>query len=370
MIYKKAIKYFLLSFVTLAFVASIFVTPTWGIPIQGTAIKTKLKNYLLNPDFDIWQRNTSFTFVSGGGTEGFVSADMARGDVGAGATIIINRAAFTVGQTAVPDEPKYYMNANRTVVGTLSTAPFGQRIEDVRTLAGKTITWTFYAKCATGTFNLLARMKQGFGTSGSSDVDTAPQTAVLTTTWAKYTFTFNLDSISGKTITADSFIAARLEWDKAQGATDQVQLAHMQLVEGPVGQPIFDKLPFGEELLRCQRYLYKTFPYDIAIGDAKGADGAITHYISIAGVGLMHSVRISYPTPMYGHATAPGIATYNPTGGTVNLWYNASDGGDSGTGGTSQDTEYGVNIPHTQVSTDGVGEVALIHFAADKQIGP
>ena len=110
---------------------------------------------------------------------------------------------FTLGQTDVPDNPEYYL---RAVTTTDSSADAGtilsQRIEDVRTFAGQTITVSFYAK-ADAVKNINIELRQDFGTGGSPSSQiaaTTPQKFALSTTWTKYTKTFSVASISGKTL--------------------------------------------------------------------------------------------------------------------------------------------------------------------------
>ena len=112
------------------------------------------------------------------------------------------RQAFTLGQTDVPDNPEYYL---RAVTTTDSSADAGtilsQRIEDVRTFAGQTITVSFYAK-ADAVKNINIELRQDFGTGGSpsSQIAATTQKFALSTTWTKYTKTFSVASISGKTL--------------------------------------------------------------------------------------------------------------------------------------------------------------------------
>ena len=121
---------------------------------------TGFRNKIINGDFDIWQRATSQT------TSGYGSDDHWR-NIHYGSTKTTSRQTFTVGQTDVPGNPKYY---KRTVVTTGSGAgDFASiltKVEDVRTLSGKTATLTFYAK-ADSPKNIAVEVSQIFGTGGS-----------------------------------------------------------------------------------------------------------------------------------------------------------------------------------------------------------
>jgi len=57
-----------------------------------------------------------------------------------------------------------------------------QKIEDVRTFAGQTVTYSFWAKASTGTPNIGVAMQQNFGSGGSpsSEVMTSPAVQAIT----------------------------------------------------------------------------------------------------------------------------------------------------------------------------------------------
>jgi hypothetical protein len=86
---------------------------------------------------------------------------------------------------------------------TKSTASesIGQRIEDVRTFAGQTITLSFFAKSGSGTPNISVELNQSFGAfSTSPEVNTYVNKIALSTSWTRYTATITVPSISGKNI--------------------------------------------------------------------------------------------------------------------------------------------------------------------------
>ena len=320
-----------------------------------------MKNYLLNADFDIWQERTHFTITTG---VGGVNTDLWRHDRGTGAILVISRQAFAMGQTDVPDNPTYYMRVNRIVAGIAASA-IGQRIEDVRTLAGKNATWTFWARSAAGTFTLKAQSTQIFGTAGSSDVITAQQDINLTTTWQKFTVTLAIGSLSGKTVTSDSAVAFQLKWFETEGPTNSFDIAHTQVVAGDVGQTVFEHKTFAESLLEAQRYRFKSFPYATAPAQAAGGEGAIGRYVSVGGE-LDQGMRFSFPVPMY---STGGIGFFNP-GDTNALWYNVTGTANSGAASVMDEDAHGFTIKHTQVSGDNAGDYCLIHFYKNLSIGP
>jgi hypothetical protein len=80
-----------------------------------------------------------------------------------------------------------------------------QPIEDVRTFAGQTATVSFWAK-ADASRTIQVTFTQLFGSGGSSTVINSAAVQTITTSWARYSFTMTLPSISGKTIGTSSLL--------------------------------------------------------------------------------------------------------------------------------------------------------------------
>ena len=143
-----------------------------------------MRNAIINGNFDIWQRGTSFT-GNEYGADRWVHNRI-------GTTHTATRQAFTLGQTDVPGEPTYFC---RTVVSSVAGAGnlsvLVQRIEDVRTFAGQQVTVSFWAK-ADATKNIAVELDQNFGTGGSPSADVAAigvTKVSIGTSWQKVTVT-------------------------------------------------------------------------------------------------------------------------------------------------------------------------------------
>src|SRR3954463_6731380 len=92
------------------------------------------------------------------------------------------------------------------------------RIEGVRTLAGKLVTLSFLASASAGTPKIGVEVEQVFGTGGSANVPAATGQITLSTTPTRYSITFTVLSIAGKTIgTAGDHLSLNL-W-LSSGAT-------------------------------------------------------------------------------------------------------------------------------------------------------
>jgi hypothetical protein len=123
--------------------------------VDQTVVLEANRNKIINGNFDVWQRGTSFSALGYG-------ADRWRSYYTGGTTTVYSQQSFTLGQTDVPDNPEFYA---RLVVTSDSTsdsrASFNQKIEDVRTFAGQTVTVSFWAK-ANATKDLAIELLQYF----------------------------------------------------------------------------------------------------------------------------------------------------------------------------------------------------------------
>jgi hypothetical protein len=212
------------------------------------------KNYFINGDFDLWQRGTSFT------ASGVYTADRWKQNHNtAGATY--SRQAFTLGQTDVPGEPRYFMRVAVTSAAASTSSVLRHRIEGVRTLAGQTATLSFWAQCDTPkTFNITVAQIFGTGGTPSSPVTVVSSNRSIGTGWARYTVTVNINSLTGKTIgiNGDDYLEVHI-LETGSFSTFTLELAQFQMEKGSIATD-FEQRPAGLELALAQRYFEKSFP--------------------------------------------------------------------------------------------------------------
>jgi hypothetical protein len=207
------------------------------------------KNKIINGDFGIWQRGTSFS------SGGFTSDRWLLQIDGSGATRAITQQTFTPGAAPVVGyEGQYFFRYNQSVAGTSATYNvLDSRIEDVRVLAGQIVTVSFWAKAAAAT-SISSSIQQVFGTGGSAEVaGLSTSTFTLTTSWVRYSYTGTLASISGKTIGTGSYAALRFNFPL--NATFTIDIWGVQLEAGSAHTPFTTASgSIGGELALCQRY--------------------------------------------------------------------------------------------------------------------
>jgi hypothetical protein len=174
---------------------------------------------------------------------------------------------------AIPgQEPKNY--ARLVTSGQSASnayAFFVQKIESVRTLAGKTATISFWAKTGSGTPKISVEFEQVFGTGGSpsSVVATYCGQVTVSTSWTRYSLTVNVPSIFGKTVgTTDDgsinlniWVSGGSDFNSRTGSigiqNNTFDFWGVQ-VEANYQPTPFEQRPIGTELDLCQRY-YRTF---------------------------------------------------------------------------------------------------------------
>jgi|LakMenEpi03Aug12_release.lakeMendotaPanAssembly.Ray.scaffolds.fasta_scaffold229116_2 hypothetical protein len=209
------------------------------------------KNKIINGDFSINQRSFTTDTIGAYGFDRWTWGS-------SGATGTYSTQAFTAG--AAPVAGYEATNFARVAVTTGNDfCRLIQRIESVRTFAGQTATLSFWAKGTNPTTagKLNVRLQQNFGSGGSASVDTAEQDLTLTANWVRYSYTFAIPSISGKTIGTASYLEVGIgQLANASTQSWTLDLWGVQLEYGSKATP-FQTASGGSpqaELAMCQRY--------------------------------------------------------------------------------------------------------------------
>ena len=213
------------------------------------------KNKIINGDFGIWQRGTSFSNPAAGA---YTADRWYINYGGTGATRTISQQTFTPGTAPVAGyEASYFFRWAQTVAGSGSTYDvISQHIEDVRIFAGNTITLSFWAK-SDATRTIAPSIVQNFGSGGSGSVTTSGSTVTTSTSWQRFTQTFAIPSITGKTIGTSSSL--RLDIYIANNTVQTVDIWGVQLEYGSKATPFETATgTIQGELAACQRYYWRT----------------------------------------------------------------------------------------------------------------
>jgi hypothetical protein len=229
------------------------------------------KNHIINGDFFVNQRNFSSSTATGYGFDRWQNVTD-----GSSGTATFSAQTFTAGAAPVAGyEARNFLRCvttGQTAAGVFTL--FEQFIEDVRSIAGQTVTISFWAKAATGTPKIAVEVEQYFGSGGSPSSSTATYAGQVTisTSWARYSVTVAVPSISGKTIgtTANSSFSAINLW-VSSGTTFNSRTGSLGIqsntfdiwgvqVEAGSTATAFQTATgtIQGELALCQRYYYRT----------------------------------------------------------------------------------------------------------------
>jgi hypothetical protein len=286
---------------------------------------------------EIWQRGTSFNAPVNTYTFGADRFKHVRD--GSGSTVTISQQSFAPGTAPVaPYESSFFLRFAQTVAGTGTTySTFEQAIEDVRTFAGQTVTLSFWAK-ADATRTLSSRLVQAFGSGGSTRVDVLGSTLTLTTSWARYTQTYTLPSIAGKTIGANNQLLVEL--DLAMNVAQTLDFWGFQLEAGSTATAFKrNGANVGEELASCQRYYYRASDTSSSFGTV-GAGWAVSTTASQILTVFPVSMRIKPTSVEFGTLLlSDGVGTITVTALTLDANISSISNGASIVSGTGQ-TQY------------------------------
>jgi hypothetical protein len=215
------------------------------------------KNKIINGNFGVWQRGTSF---SGLADQVYFADRFVTEWYANGATNVFSRQSFTPGTAPVSGYESTYFarcavtsGAAGTIVGT------SQKIENVQTFAGQTVTVSFWAKADTARAMSLY-VVQNFGSGGSTSVTSITSISNNTTSWSRYSITTAIPSISGKTIGTSSYLSIGIIYNGSSSALNSavLDLWGVQVEAGSVATAFQTATgTIQGELAACQRYYWR-----------------------------------------------------------------------------------------------------------------
>lgn len=249
----------------------------WATPATAAGYEN---NAVINSAFQIWQRGTSFANPNNGYT-----ADRWLGSAATAGTITRQTTSDTTNLPFI----QYCLRYQRTAASTSTSAlNINQSMETVNSipLAGKAVVLSFYARAganySAASNGLNVQLLSGTGTdqNGYLTVYTGnaaaiTQTATLTTTWQRFTYTGTLPSTATE-------IAITMGYTPVgtAGAADYYEITGVQLEVGSTATAFHTNSPTIEaELSACQRYYYRltapTLYASMGMGLAFSTSGAL-----------------------------------------------------------------------------------------------
>lgn len=273
---------------------------------------TLFRQALINGNFDVWERQTSFALTTADG----YTADrwyIDTATTGDDKTVSRQDASDLFGSLYCARVQRPNGQTTTTVIRLSQTL---ESMESIK-FRGKKVTLSFYARKGTNFSGasdiLVAKIVTGKGTDQKLNAFTTPADAIsenktLTPAWQLFTITTTAEIASDITQIGISLSYTPVG---TAGANDYFEVTQVQLNIGDIALPFMPK-SFANELRACQRFYFKSYSDGVY---ANGADVVVGH---VQGVGVdTSSVVITmgnlFPVPM---RIAPTVNLYLPAGGS------------------------------------------------------
>jgi hypothetical protein len=219
------------------------------------------KNYLINGGLDVWQRGTSLAISNG--TTTYLADRWAAYRGATGATVSRQTTSDTTNLPTIQYCARVQRDSGNTSTSGISYFNIFESVNSIP-FAGQTVTFSFYARkganYSQASSGLTVVLKTGTGTdqnvySGfTGAVNPVLQTATLTTTWQRFTYTATLASSITQIATGFEFAPVG-----TAGAADYFEVTGAQLELGSVATT-FSRAQgtIQGELAACQRYYWRS----------------------------------------------------------------------------------------------------------------
>jgi hypothetical protein len=245
-------------------------------------------NKIINGDFRIWQRGTSFSGVS----SGQYTTDR---------WMVSYR---TAGVTVAKQNNQYYQAVRLTNTdGSVQSFDFEQRIEDTSQFDNTTYTLSFYAKASTAV-TVASQVYANYGSGGSSQDTVNVVNHSVTTTRTRFTMPLVFPDMSAKTIADPSWVRVLLS-PTSLPSNAWVEYDSVQINYGSTALP-FQTRHIQQEISLCQRYYFQQ------------GGGAYTRFGGAIALGRSSTQATSVPFFPVAMRTFPTVAGVNLSSTAVN----------------------------------------------------
>jgi hypothetical protein len=274
-------------------------------------------NKIINGDFRIWQRGTSFSGVS----SGQYTTDR---------WMVSYR---TAGVTVAKQNNQYYQAVRLTNTdGSVQSFDFEQRIEDTSQFDNTTYTLSFYARASTAV-TVASQVYANYGGGGSPQDTVNVVNHSVTTTRTRFTMSLVFPDMSAKSIADPSWVRVLLS-PTSLPSNAWVEYDSVQVNYGSTALP-FQTRHIQQELAMCERYYEKSYNLESTIGSfTVGWAGTSTNGTVFAeGPGLRFKTK---------KRANPTVTLYNAVSGASARAYQVSSAAS-------------ITVATRNVGTDGIG---------------
>lgn len=242
------------------------------ISFLPTSTQTSFRNLIINGNFDVWERGTTFNIGLGGPPQYTADRWVVSNTVGSGGVTTVSQVAIPSGGEPAGAAPiRYALNFQQTVASAGNPPQLITKLESVKTAQNQVVTLSFYAYLPSGSpITITPQLIQYFGSGGSPSSSvfiSMGGSANVTTTPAKFVFSASVPSISGKSIGTGGNDALWVVLNMPIGATFNVTIEQVQLELGSSATP-FEIRPLALEKSLCQRYFISTAALSLTVANS------------------------------------------------------------------------------------------------------
>lgn len=283
------------------------------------------KNQLINSNFDIWQRGTSFT----GKTNRYFADRWARFATTATlakiSTGTLSRQSFTAGQTEVLGDPDYYASISLNYSGFTSTDFVGieNRIEGPEKFIGEKVYVDGYVRMqGTTGATVDIYLRRNIDGSTYTTEEFADRVYAQGITWTSFLVGHTV-SYTGSTFSNDGYSAIGIKLtDVPSGETFEVANIRTFATQGVTleDSPFREKTDPKEELLKCSRFYQRSYALDKTDGAVTMLNSSDPDFTPVR-FSITNNNEFYYDFPVE-MRTAPTVSLYSPSSGVTTDGFN------------------------------------------------
>ena len=210
------------------------------------------KNLIVNGSMQIVQRGSSHT------TEGYGSLDRYYVALSGASGVTMSQQAFSTADRNSLGFEKHLKLAVTTANNNCGVYQYIEASNAVH-LIGKKATLSFYAKGTNPAGGSFTMQPSWYNKSSGGGDNAVAQSLTVTSSWVKYSFTFDIPAPANTTIDNNAYLSISFTQPAGDTSTTawELNLAGLQFELGEQATP-FEYRSFKDELALCQRYYYQT----------------------------------------------------------------------------------------------------------------